>query len=398
MAEFSLGEGALKGHSFKQIKLWRHKLVFKEPAGTSRGVYRTRDVWYIEIVGSSAKGYKISGIGECAPLYDLSCDALSTKTTDVYEEKLMGFVQRFCSDKAIDLDSMRDYPSMLMGLETAVAHYNYLYEHANSSDMTDIDHWAMTDTPFAAGEEHIQINGLIWMGSFDEMYQRIKAKMDAGFKCIKLKIGAIDFEKELELLGFIRQHFSKEEVELRVDANGAFSPDEAMNKLERLSKFDLHSIEQPIKAYQLDKMRELCRNTPIPIALDEELIGVNTLEGKKAVMDINPQYIILKPTLHGGFIGAKEWIDLAEEKGIPYWATSALESNVGLNAISQWCSLLGPKMPQGLGTGQLFTNNFEIPLTIEGDGLYLNRSRKVPSFKDYLTMNDAKLLIEANAD
>lgn len=401
MHEFSLGSGELVSHQGINLKLWRHKLKFKEPAGTSRGVYRTRDLWYVVISGPCMKGHTVYGIGECAPLYDLSCDAIATGSNANYEEVLKGFASSFISNGQasgsykIDLEAMRDYPSMLMGFEAAIAHFNYLYKHSQSADLKDTANWMMTDTEFAKGHEHIQINGLIWMGTFEEMYQRIKVKMEAGFNCIKLKIGAIDFAKELELLDFVRKHFSKDDIELRVDANGAFSPEDAMDKLEQLARFDLHSIEQPIKAGQWEKMHELCLKTPLPIALDEELIGVNDFNQKVALLDtIKPQYIILKPTLHGGFIGAKEWIDLAQQRHIPYWVTSALESNIGLNAIAQWCSLLGPKMPQGLGTGQLFTNNFALPLTIEGDGLFFDRSKEAPDFNQYLIENGSELLID----
>ena len=209
------------------------------------------------------------------------------------------------------------------------------------------------------------------MGNFDEMYRRIEEKMKAGFRCIKVKIGAIGFEQELELLAHIRQHFSPQEIELRVDANGAFTPLDAPRKLEQLSRFGLHSIEQPIRAGQWEEMRKLCQDTPIPIALDEELIGVNRPEEKARLLDtVRPQYIILKPSLHGGLKGAEEWIRLAGERGIGSWVTSALESNVGLNSIAQWCATLNPQMPQGLGTGQLFTDNIPYPLDIQGDCLW----------------------------
>jgi L-alanine-DL-glutamate epimerase-like enolase superfamily enzyme len=236
------------------------------------------------------------------------------------------------------------------------------------------------DTAFSRGEEGIPINGLVWMGSFEEMARRMEQKMEQGFRCIKLKIGAIDFEQELELVKRIRQRFSHHEVELRVDANGAFSFDEALYKLELLSQYALHSIEQPIKAGQWANMAELCRESPLPIALDEELIGVNDPGIKRQMLRIiKPDYIILKPSLHGGMAGVREWTDIARDESIGSWMTSALESNVGLNAIAQFCSDVygdGITMPQGLGTGQLFTDNILMPLEIRGDKLWRVKSEE----------------------
>ena len=225
------------------------------------------------------------------------------------------------------------------------------------------------------------------MGNFDEMYHRIEEKMKAGFRCIKLKIGAIDFEKELELLAHIRQHFSPEQIELRVDANGAFSPTDALDKLKRLSEYQLHSIEQPIRAGQWEEMAKLCEQTPFPIALDEELIGVNDRPTKEALLDtIRPQYIILKPSLHGGISGSEEWIELAAEREIGSWVTSALESNIGLNAIAQWTATLMPTLPQGLGTGLLFTDNIDYPLHIEGDCLWYDPNVQEPDILKWLNI------------
>ena len=242
-------------------------------------------------------------------------------------------------------------------------------------------------TPFSKGKEGIPINGLIWMGNFDEMYHRIEEKMKAGFRCIKLKIGAIDFEKELELLAHIRQHFSPEQIELRVDANGAFSPTDALEKLKQLSEYQLHSIEQPIRAGQWEEMAKLCEQTPFPIALDEELIGVNDRATKEALLDtIRPQYIILKPSLHGGISGSEEWIEMAAERGIGSWVTSALESNIGLNAIAQWTATLMPTLPQGLGTGLLFTDNIDYPLHIEGDCLWYDPNVQEPDILKWLNI------------
>ena len=223
------------------------------------------------------------------------------------------------------------------------------------------------------------------MGNFDEMHRRIEEKMQQGFRCIKLKIGAINFEKELELLAHIRQHFSADQITLRVDANGAFSPSEAMDKLQRLSEYHIHSIEQPIRAGQWEEMNRLCKSTPIPIALDEELIGINNRNDKIALLEtIRPQYIILKPSLHGGLCGSQEWIELATQYGIGHWITSALESNIGLNAIAQWTATLRPTLPQGLGTGMLFTDNIDFPLHIQGDCLWYHSEEADPNIINWL--------------
>ena len=333
------------------IQITPRLLHFKQPAGTSRGVYNTRKVWYIEI--SSMENPSIKGIGECAPLPNLSCDDVPQ-----YEKVLQQACSRVAREGNIPTESLRNYPSILFGLETALRHY-------------ETGSLALWDTPFSRGEAGIPINGLIWMGNFEEMYRQIEAKMEAGYRCIKLKIGAIDFDAELTLLKHIRSRFSVKDIELRVDANGAFSPAEAMHKLDALSKLDLHSIEQPIRAGQWEEMARLTARTPLPIALDEELIGHNTPEIKQELLSaIRPQYIILKPSLHGGICGSNEWIAEAEKQNIGWWVTSALESNIGLNAIAQWCATLHNALPQGLGTGQLFTDNIDLPLEIRKDCLW----------------------------
>ena len=326
-----------------RIEIEERTLHFKQPAGTSRGVYTERRIWLVTVTDGSAVG-----IGECAPLPKLSCDDIPN-----YAEVLRHFCDEVEWTGEIPYEALRDYPSMLFGLETAFTHFN---------------------TPFSRGEVGIPINGLVWMGTFDEMRERIEQKLEQGFRCVKLKIGAIDFDAELELIKQIRERFSRHEVELRVDANGAFRFDEALYKLELLSQYALHSIEQPIKAGQWANMAELCRESPLPIALDEELIGVNDPEQKRQMLNIiKPRYIILKPSLHGGMMGVREWVDTARDMGIGSWITSALESNIGLNAIAQLCSdIYGDaiKMPQGLGTGQLFTDNIPMPLEIRGDQLW----------------------------
>ena len=328
-------------------------LHFKQPAGTSRGVYTTRKICLVHLYEGDRHG-----VGECAPLPDLSCDALPDQE---YASILNKVCEDFCQSGEIDYDSLRDYPSMLFGLETALL-------NLQNGDR-------LFDTAFSRGETGIPINGLVWMGNHDEMLQRLEDKLEKGFRCIKLKIGAIDFDQELDLIRRIRDRFSFHEVELRVDANGAFPYDEALYKLELLSQYNIHSIEQPIKAGQWAFMADLCRESPLPIALDEELIGVNDPAMKRHMLNIiKPRYIILKPSLHGGMAGCREWIETARDLGIGSWITSALESNVGLNAIAQFAaSIYGDHitMPQGLGTGQLFTDNIPMPLEVIKDRVFI---------------------------
>ena len=337
------------------IEISERTFHFKQPAGTSRGVYTRRHSYFLTVTDDTRPGIK--GFGECATLPDLSCDAIPE-----YETILRQLCKAVETLGKIPYDILRPYPSILFGLETAFAQ---LEAHGST---------VLFDTPFGRGEVGIRINGLVWMGSFDEMYQRIEAKLQQGFHCVKLKIGAIDFDKELELIRHIRESFSKKQIELRVDANGAFTPNDALQRLEALAKYDIHSIEQPIKQHQWKAMAGLCAVSPLPIALDEELIGVNVKSMKADLLDtIQPQYIILKPSLHGGMYGTEEWLQLAEERGIGSWMTSALESNVGLNAIAHFCAkVYGSHIttPQGLGTGQLFTDNITMPLEIKRDELW----------------------------
>jgi o-succinylbenzoate synthase len=333
-------------------KIEKRVLHFKQPAGTSRGVYTERKVWYVTLSDGDRRG-----VGECAPLPDLSCDAMSD---EAYEKILRERCETVCRTGEIPYDDLRDYPSMLFGIETA-------WLNLKNGDR-------LFDTKFSRGEAGIPINGLVWMGNYDEMLQRMEDKLDKGFRCVKLKIGAIGFEQELDLVKRIRERFSFHEVELRLDANGAFKYEEALYKLELLSQYAIHSIEQPIKAGQWAYMAELCRESPLSIALDEELIGVNDPEMKRHMLNIiKPRYIILKPSLHGGMMGCREWIAAAKEQGIGSWITSALESNIGLNAVAQFASdVYGDhiRMPQGLGTGQLFTDNIDMGLDIRGDMLW----------------------------
>ena len=371
-----------------KIEISERTLHFKQPAGTSRGVYTTRHSYYLTLTSDEMPG--IEGVGECATLPDLSCDAKPE-----YAVTLRQVCQMVEQMGRIPYDMIRAYPSITFGLETAFASFfdaaKKLLEivpaegASSSSEMLKqkgvsvpagmenlVD---LYDSPFGRGEEGITINGLVWMGTYEEMLARLEEKLQAGFHCVKLKIGAIDFFKELDLIKRIRDVYTREQVELRVDANGGFLPENAMSQLEALAKYDIHSIEQPIKQHQWPRMAQLCRETPLPIALDEELIGVNVRSMKEALLDtIRPQYIILKPSLHGGIYGCNEWIQLADQRGIGSWITSALESNIGLNAIAHYAAkVYGPnvQMPQGLGTGQLFTDNIPMPLEIRGDQLFV---------------------------
>ncbi|PZW39099.1 o-succinylbenzoate synthase [Mesonia algae] len=329
----------------------KHILNFKRPSGTSRGVLTTKETWYIIIEKEGKKG-----IGECGILRGLSIDDRPD-----YEEKL----QWLCTHIEDDINSLftelKEFPSILFGLEMAL------------QSLDSKDPFVLFPSHFTDGKAGIPINGLIWMGEKSFMKEQIKEKIKQGFSCIKLKIGAIDFDAEMELLQYIRKEFSAKEIELRVDANGAFQPEDALEKLKRLSDLSLHSIEQPIRQGQYKEMAKLCKETPLPIALDEELIGVfNTSDKENLIEEIKPQYIILKPSLIGGFQGAKEWVNIAEKNQIGWWITSALESNIGLNAIAQFTYLQNNPMPQGLGTGSLFTNNIESPLQVKGENLNYN--------------------------
>lgn len=332
----------------------KRNLVFKQAAGTSRGILMQKDVFYLLLNDTENSSKK--GIGEIAPIPGLSLDAVSG-----LEDKIKDLVDKINKGSRIDENEFVGFPAIKFGYETALKGLN-----ADSSVL-------LYPTEFTKGEKGIPINGLIWMGDKEFMLQQIDEKIKAGFTCLKLKIGAIDFEAELEILQTIRKHYSAEQLEIRVDANGAFSPVSASAILEELASLELHSIEQPIQAGQLEEMKKLCDQTSLPIALDEELIGISSRNEKVKLLDqIRPRYIILKPTLIGGIKASEEWISLAEEKGIGWWVTSALESNIGLNAIAQWTATLGTDNFQGLGTGALFTNNIESPLYVKNGVLWYN--------------------------
>ena len=342
-------------------------LHFKEPAGTSRGVYLHRKVWYVIISEVNTPHF---GIGECAPLPHLSCDDVPE-----YEQVLAHACSKLSADGQIPYSLLQPFPSILFGMETAM-----LSLQASRAGRSPL--W-LHDNAFTRGEEGITINGLVWMGKFEDMLQRMQHKVDQGFKCVKIKVGAIDWQQELELIRVLRKRFAKETIELRLDANGGFSTDNVLKRLHDLAPYGIHSIEQPIAPKQWAAMARICRESPIPIALDEELIGVNSSHEKAHLLDsIRPQYIILKPSLHGAFSGCEEWIRLACERHIGYWATSALESNIGLNAIAQWCAQKHLILPQGLGTGQLFSDNTSAPqLDVIGEQLWNTGGRAQQEFE-----------------
>ncbi|MGB5316836.1 MAG: o-succinylbenzoate synthase [Robiginitalea sp.] len=322
----------------------KYTLQFKQPGGTSRGVLTQKDTYFIILEDQDRMG-----IGEAGLFRGLSSDDVPE-----YETQLERACRALESPEPEPWVAFRAYPSIVFAMEQAL----------RSIDGAD-PFILFEEAPFSKGEP-LPINGLIWMGDLSYMKQQVAAKLKDGFTCLKFKIGAIDFQDELGMLREIRREFSAGDLEIRVDANGAFGPEIALERLKQLSDFQLHSIEQPIGAGQPHQMAELCARTPLPIALDEELIGCIKAASKSVLLQtIRPQYIILKPSLVGGFSGSEEWIRQAEAQGSGWWVTSALESNIGLNAIAQWTSTLGVDMPQGLGTGSLFTNNFESPLEVQ---------------------------------
>jgi o-succinylbenzoate synthase len=336
-----------------QASFTKYTLNFKQASGTSRGVYTTRDTWFIFLTD----GVTI-GIGECAPLPELSIESplkMGAKLLQVCSE-----INYFISAP----EELRAWPAIQFGLETALLDFN------NGGSRI------LFPSAFTNGERGIPINGLIWMGTPEFMQKQIRQKLDAGYRCIKMKVGTLDFETEFELLKAIRKEFSPEEITLRIDANGAYSYQTALENLKRLSDLQIHSIEQPIGTGKWNEMAELCNQSPIPIGLDEELIGICTIKEMQKLMEtIHPSYLILKPSLHGGFAGCEKWIGQAAKYNAGWWITSALESNIGLNAIAQWTFRLNAHNEQGLGTGQLYTNNFDSPLEISGDQLWFRKEQ-----------------------
>jgi o-succinylbenzoate synthase len=328
-----------------------HILTFKEAVGTSRGVMNTKKCWIL-----TAKYRDLVGTGECSVIPGLSPDY---KTDEQYEAVLNNLIKN-PQEYLFSPDKLNHFPSILFGLETAIL------------DLMQGGTGILFPSPFTDGKQAIPINGLVWMGDPRFMQEQIETKLQDGFSCIKMKVGAIHFQDEFKLLKSIRDRYSKEQITIRVDANGAFTESDALEKLKQLADLDIHSIEQPIAAGQDDALERLCAVTPLPIALDESLIGVNALAEKQALLrKIKPQYIILKPSLHGGLKGTREWIQIAERLNIPYWITSALESNIGLNVIAQFTATLNPTLPQGLGTGGLFVENFPSSMFIDNGYLYM---------------------------
>ncbi len=329
----------------------KYTLQFKQPAGTSRGILKTKETYFLIINNDSSRG-----IGECNLFKGLSSD-----DRPGYEKQLQWVCDNIGLKPVEMMQALQQWPSILFGYEMALR------------SLQSQDPFTLFPSLFTQQQDSININGLVWMGDQKFMIRQLEDKLAAGFTCIKLKIGAIDFDAEMKLLESIRARFRESEITIRVDANGAFSPQEALAKLDRVAAYQVHSIEQPIAQGQWEEMAKLCEKTPLPIALDEELIGLYDGPQRSNCLDtINPHYIILKPALVGGFASCREWINLATSRQIDWWMTSALESNIGLNAIAQFTYTLGVTMPQGLGTGGLYTNNIEAPLEIKNGQLYCN--------------------------
>lgn len=340
----------------------KYTLKFKRPSGTSRGVMLEKETYFIIITEDNKVG-----IGECGILKGLSFDDRPD-----YEKKLQWVCENIHLGEEQLWGELMEYPSIQFGIEQVFL------------SLKSKNPFVLFPSRFTEGQQALSINGLVWMGTADFMREQIKEKIASGFHCIKLKIGAIHFDDEYKILENIRKDFSPEQIEIRVDANGGFKNEEALEKLQKLSQLQLHSIEQPIKPKSLEKMKELCAETPLPIALDEELIGCVGYDNKFELLNvIRPQYIILKPSLIGGFRGCKEWIAIAEQLRIGWWITSALESNIGLNAIAQWTYTLENRLPQGLGTGSLYTNNINSPLTVKNGYLWYDTDKNwddLPAF------------------
>lgn len=330
----------------------KRSMIFHLPAGTSRGVLKSKDSWFIRIRDHQVQ--EKFGMGECSLIPGLSID-----NRDDFEHKLREACAKFNTEGSIEEIDFSGYPAMAFGFETALRDFNSGGEGI------------LYPSGFTKGEEGIAINGLIWMGDRQHMLEQVAKKIDAGFSILKFKVGAIDFNEEMEMLKAVRADFSSDILEIRLDANGAWSPHEAAEKLKRLAEYEIHSIEQVIAAGQMEEMANICEYSPIDIALDEELIGITGNSARTILLEtIKPKYIILKPSLLGGMSESEEWISIAEKLHIGWWATSALESNIGLNAIAQWTATFPLTMPQGLGTGQLFTNNIASPLRMIGDQLF----------------------------
>ena len=332
----------------------KHVLEFKRPSGTSRGVLKTKETWFLVLEDEGKKG-----IGECGILRGLSYDDRPD-----YEQKLKWTCKHIHKGKEWLWEELREFPSIQFGLEMGF------------KSLKSQDDFVLNSSRFTKGDDAISINGLVWMGDEGFMKEQVEQRLSDGFSCIKMKIGAIQVEKELEILANIRKHFDAHKITLRVDANGGFAFAKAKQVLQELAALDIHSIEQPIATNKREEMAKLCADTPIPIALDEELIGIIDSDKKRELLEhIRPQYIILKPSFIGGYKGSEEWISLADEMNIGWWITSALESNIGLNALAQWTYEIKAEGPQGLGTGSLYTNNIPAPLEVINGKLHYNPSK-----------------------
>lgn len=332
----------------------KYILHFKKPGGTSRGVLHDKETYFL----FAEKNGRIA-IGECNRFTRLSYD-----DRPGYEEKLQEVCRQLENHEENILPELSEWPSIQFGVETLL------------KDLKNGCNQIIYPEAFLRKQFSVPINGLIWMGKREEMYRQIVQKLEEGFTSVKLKIGAIDFEAELELIRFIRRQFSQKEVEIRLDANGAFQFEEAKEKLNTLSVLDISYIEQPIRAGQWQEMAALCESSPIKIALDEELIGkIHREDKEKMIATVLPKFLILKPALIGGFNGSDEWKALIKKYQGDWIITSALESNIGLNAIAQYSAKDAPTAAQGLGTGQLFTNNIPSPYSVNADGLHYHSNK-----------------------
>ena len=332
-------------------EIFYHKLNFILPGGTSRGILKNKPTWFIKI--NYIDNPSVFGLGECGPIEGLSIESVNKMMDQL--KKVQKSINNLSS---LDLSL---FPSIQFGIESAL------------KDLKNGGKRIIFQNSFLHGNP-IKINGLIWMGNKDFMVNQIKSKIEKGFSCLKLKIGSIDFKEEISILKNIRKQFNSKVLEIRVDANGAFSTKDVLQKLDTLGKLEIHSIEQPIAVNQWDYLKEICEKTPIPIALDEELIQFKK-EKNEFIKYISPHFLVLKPTLIGGFEATKEWINIAEEKNIKWWVTSALESNVGLNAIAQFSANYQLNLHQGLGTGQLFSNNIPSPLVVKGEYIFYEKNK-----------------------
>ncbi|MBE9517726.1 MAG: o-succinylbenzoate synthase [Bacteroidetes bacterium] len=333
-----------------------YPLVFIRPAGTSRGILAEKPCIYIRLTSERGE----TGIGEVSFIPGLSVE--NQEELEIQVDHICKLISRGEMDPVQHLPAL---PGVQFALESAV------------QDMKTGGEQLLYPSEFTEGQNGIPTNGLIWMGTKEFMISQIRDKMKLGFRVLKLKVGSLSFSEELDLLKWIRSEFGTADLEIRLDANGAWTPEDARKKIELLSRYWIHSIEQPIAPGQQEALMQLCLDSAIPVALDEELIGITDSLKRKELLDkVRPSYIILKPGLLGGFSVTAEWIALAEKYKSGWWLTSALESNIGLNAIAQWTWQRGVNRPQGLGTGALYTNNIPSPLQMSGEQLWYRPENK----------------------